>query len=83
MAIPAVRRAAERAGRVAVTGVVSECCVLSTCLSAIDLGCCVVYLRDACSGIDNARERAVLDVLDGLSPPHVTIMDTAEYLAER
>ena len=36
--IPEVRAAAEQADRVAVAGVVAECCVLSTVFSLIDLG---------------------------------------------
>lgn len=82
MAVPAVRRAAERAGRLVVAGVVSECCVLSTCMEAVDLGFHIVYLRDACSGIDASREAAVLHVLSALTPPHVTVTDVDSYLAE-
>lgn len=70
-------------GRVVLTGVVAECCVLATAIEAIDMGCHVVYLRDACSGVSEETEQAVLKVLEGLSPPHVTIMTTAEYLGEK
>lgn len=83
MQIPDVRWLAERAGRIILTGVISECCVLFTCMEAIDMGCQVVYLRDACSGDDPTKEEAVLTVLSGLVPLHVTIMDTDEYLSER
>lgn len=82
MRIPELRAAAERAGRVVLTGVMSECCVLSTCMEAIDMGCHVVYLRDACSGDDATMEDSVLTILKGLSPLHVTILDTTEYLQE-
>lgn len=81
MHIPALRDAAEAAERVVITGVVSECCVLSTCLSLIDMGCRVVYLKDACSGIDETYEAAVLKILDGMSPLHVDIMTAGEYLS--
>lgn len=82
MLIPEVRAAARTAGRIVVTGVVSECCVLATCMEAIDMGCHVVFLPDACSGVDSFTEEAVLRVLDGLSPPHVNILNTADYLYE-
>lgn len=79
---PEIRRAAESAGRIVLTGVVSECCVLSTCLEAVDLGRPVVWLRDACSGIDESYESAVQKVLSGLVPLHITVMETAAYLGE-
>lgn len=82
MPIPEVREAAETAERVVITGVVAECCVLATAMEAIDMGCHVVYLRDAASGVDDEAEAAVVKVLEGLSPPHVTVMTTAEYLKE-
>ena len=81
MHIPELRAAAEKAERVVITGVVSECCVLSTCLSLIDMGCRVVYLQDACSGVDAAYEAAALKILDGMAPLHVDIMTTGDYLS--
>ena len=57
MSIPEVRAAAEAAERVVLTGVVSECCVLSTAFAAIDMGCHVVWLKDAVSGFDRDKER--------------------------
>lgn len=80
--IPELRSAAARAGRVVLVGVMSECCVLATGMEAIDMGCRVVWLRDACSGADEPREEGVIDILEGLSPPHVQIMDTDAYLRE-
>lgn len=80
--VPSIRGAAASAKRVVLSGVVSECCVLSTCMEAVDMGCRVVWLKDACGGIDEAYEGAVSKILDGLSPLHVALMDTAEYLRE-
>ncbi len=80
--VPALRRAARRAGRLVVTGVMCECCVLASCLDAIDLGCHVLYLPDACSGDDAVMEERVRNVLKGLSPLHVTVLDTAAYVQE-
>ena len=46
-AIPEVVKAAKKARHLVISGVVAECCVLSTVLSAIDAGCKVIYLTDA------------------------------------
>ena len=82
MSIPEVRAAAEAAERVVLTGVVSECCVLSTAFAAIDMGCHVVWLKDAVAGFDRDKERGAELMLEGLSPVHTTLMTTEEYLGE-
>ena len=81
--IPELHTAAERAGRLVVAGVMSECCVLATCMEAVDMGCHVVYLQDVCSGDNAAMEASALNILKGLSPLHVVIMDTPDYIGER
>ncbi len=82
-----VRVAADRSmvhgGRIVLTGVVAECCVLSTFFEGTDAGYRFVYLTDACAGVDADSERAVQTILQGLSPLHVELMTTAEYIAER
>lgn len=82
-----VRVAADRSmvhgGRIVLTGVVAECCVLSTFFEGTDAGYRFVYLTDACAGVDADSERAVQMILQGLSPLHVELMTTAEYIAER
>ena len=84
MTVPEIREAAEqctvRGGSVVLTGVVSECCVLSTAFEAIDLGCPVVYITDACAGCSDDLEAAVVSVLAGLDYVQTTILDTAAYL---
>ena len=45
-AIPEVVKAAKKARHLVISGVVAECCVLSTVLSAIDAGCKVIYRYD-------------------------------------
>lgn len=82
LAIPEVLAAARRADRVIVTGVVAECCVLSTVWALIDAGIYTVYLTDAVSGFDVPKEDATKLVLSGLSPLHVAMMTTEEYLEE-
>lgn len=78
--IEEVREKAKMASCVIVTGVVAECCVLSTIMSLIDAGIYVIYLKDAVVGIDEKAEQATLTVLDGLSPLHMKIMKTEEYV---
>lgn len=81
--VPELRERALKAGRVVLTGVVAECCVLATAFDGIDLGCHVVYLTDAVSGFDVPKEQAAVLTLSGLSPIHTSIMTTDEYLKEQ
>ena len=83
LCVPQVRDACRRAKRVVVTGVVDDCCVLSTVFGLIDAGVYAVYLTDATSGLDKEKAAATRVVLAGLAPLHVKLMSTDEYLAER
>ena len=83
LAIPEVLAAAKKADRVIVTGVVAECCVLSTVLALMDEGIYVIYLTDAVSGLDVPKEEATKLIFSGLSPLHVKMMTTEEYLSEK
>ncbi len=84
MAIPEIREAARecmsRGGSLVLTGVVSECCVLSTAFSAIDMGIPVIYIRDACAGCGDEFEAAARTVLSGLDYVQTTILDADDYL---
>lgn len=82
LAVPALREQALTAGRAVVAGVVAECCVLSTVLALIDAGVYVVYLTDASAGTNQQTEDAVITILSGLAPLHLTLMTTEEYLNE-
>ena len=75
-----VKATTELASCVVVTGVVAECCVLSTVMSLIDEGIYVIYLKDAVAGADDDTENAVVKVLEGLVPLHLSILDTKEYM---
>ncbi len=75
-----IREKATNRSCVIVTGVVAECCVLSTVMSLIDAGVYVIYLKDAVAGIDETTEEATIKVLEGLSPLHLQIMTTEDYL---
>jgi nicotinamidase-related amidase len=78
--IPEIRKATCHADRVVLTGVVAECCVLSTAFALIDEGVKVLYLTDAVAGIDDETEMAAVKVLEGLCPTQVQLMTTKEYL---
>lgn len=80
LAVPEVRNAAKKASRVVIAGVVAECCVLSTVLELIDAGIYVIYLTDGVSGLTKEKEKATELILSGLSPLHLSLMTTAEYL---
>mgnify|MGYP001852968175 FL=1 len=80
--IPQVREAACKARRVIVTGVVAECCVLSTVLSAIDEGCPVIYLKDAVSGLTPRSEKETEEIVASFSPLHTAVATTEEYLSQ-
>ena len=83
LTIPEVRLAATQAERVVISGVVAECCVLSTVMALIDEGVSVVYLTDAVSGVSTDTQAAVELILSGMEPVHVRLMTTAAYLQEK
>ena len=69
-AIPQVRELAKHASRVVISGVVAECCVLSTALSAID----------AVAGLNATSRKEAENILSYLSPLHTELMTTQQYL---
>lgn len=77
-----VQKAAANASCVIVTGVVAECCVLSTVFDLINAGRYVLYVKDAIAGIDDETEAATIKVLEGLAPLHLRIVTTAELEKE-
>ena len=77
-----VLKAASEADRILLTGVVAECCVLSTMFEAIDLGYPVIYLPDCCAGQTPEKEARVMGICDSFAPVHMDIMDTDTYLSQ-
>lgn len=84
--VPEIKRAImdciEKKASLVLTGVVSECCVLATAFQAIDMGCPVIYISDACAGSSDELEEAVVNVLKGLDYAQTTILNTSEYLEQ-
>lgn len=79
----AAKNTIKNGGRVVLTGVVSECCVLSTAMSAIDLGCKIIYLKDAVAGSNKKSEKAAELIMHGMEPVHAKVMTSQEYLEEK
>ena len=83
LTIPEVLQAAKKAKRVVITGVIAECCVLSTVFELIDQGIYTIYLTDGVSGLDRPKEEATELILSGLSPLHLQMMTVEEYINEK
>ena len=66
--------------RLIVTGVSTDCCVLSTALAAADAGRFVVVPEDACAGLSEADHRRALDAM-ALYGPLITISSVDAVLA--
>ena len=62
------------------TGVSTDCCVLSTAVAAADAGVPVQVVADACAGVDEASHRKTLEVL-ALYAPLIEIVTSADLLA--
>lgn len=80
LTVPEILKRAKEVDRVIITGVVAECCVLSTVMHLIDEGIYCIYLTDGVSGFDIPKEKATELVFSGLSPLHLEMMTTQEYL---
>lgn len=62
------------------TGVSTDCCVISTALAAADAGATITLVTDACAGSTPENQQAALDVM-ALYPPQITLATTADVLA--
>ena len=76
----ALRSLLEGKKRVVLTGVVAECCVLSTMMEAIDLGYEVIYLYDCISGFSTETETMIRTLAESFSTIHTRVMSSTEYL---
>ncbi|RPE83037.1 nicotinamidase-related amidase [Curtobacterium sp. PhB137] len=61
------------------TGVSTDCCVLSTALAAADAGATVTVVADACAGASDADHERALDAMR-LYAPLITVVDSATRL---
>ena len=67
-------------GPLTVTGVATDCCVISTVLAAADDGASVTVVTDACAGSTDDNHAKALDVMS-LYAPLVSLTTTADLLA--
>ena len=73
---PIVGEAAE----LVVTGVSTDCCVISTVLPAADAGATITVVTDACAGSTPENHAAAVQVM-GLYPPQVTLATSPDLIA--
>ena len=76
--IDAVRKV--HAPHLLLTGVSTDCCVISTALAAADAGVFVTVVSDACAGSTASNHAAALQVMS-LYAPQISVVTTAEVLA--
>ena len=62
------------------TGVSTDCCVISTALAAADAGATLTVVTDACAGSTPENHEMAMGVM-ALYPPQITLATTAEVLA--
>jgi len=67
--------------RIAVTGVVAQCCVLSTVLGLVDRGIEILYLKDAVTAQHPNLVQMTETIVDSFSPIHTKIISTDKYLS--
>lgn len=79
---PELEAVVGRGAHVVLTGVATDCCVISTALAAADAGAHVTIAADACAGSTAENQAAALQVMS-LYPPQITMSDTAAVLAAR
>lgn len=77
---PELRRLTQDSAEIVLTGVSTDCCVLSTALAAADAGVAVRVVADACAGASEVDHQRALDAM-ALYAPLVTLTTVAEVLA--
>lgn len=65
---PELAEAVGPGGRLVLSGVTTDCCVLTTALAAADAGVQVQVVADACAGVDEASHQKTLDIMRLYSP---------------
>lgn len=76
-----LREVTSAAQTLVLSGVSTDCCVLSTALAAADAGIQVQVVADACAGVTRADHERALDVMS-LYTPLITLTSTAQVLGE-
>ncbi len=76
----AIEAVVGRGTPVVLSGVSTDCCVISTALAGADAGARLTVAADACAGSTTENHAAALQVMS-LYPPQITVSDTAAILA--
>jgi nicotinamidase-related amidase len=76
-----MERAFADSDEMVLTGVATDCCVLSTALAAADAGVRVRVVADGCAGSTDANHQRALDTMAGWAPPLIEITDSDTVLA--
>lgn len=79
---PELAAATQGSGTLVLTGVATDCCVLSTALAAADAGVAVQVVTDACAGATEADHQRALDAM-ALYAPLITLTTVADVLEPR
>lgn len=79
--VPQIMDTIENYGRIALCGVIAECCILATAEALIDAGAHVCYLKDAVSGQSSTNEDVVIKLMESFSPIHTKVLTVREYLS--
>lgn len=74
-----LERSIGRGTPVVLTGVSTDCCVISTALAGADAGGRITIAADACAGSSAENHEAALKVM-GLYPPQLTVADTEQCI---
>jgi nicotinamidase-related amidase len=77
---PELQAAVEHSHTLVLTGVSTDCCVLSTALAAADAGVQVRVVADACAGASENDHQRALDTM-ALYAPLITVTTVSELLA--
>jgi len=77
---PEIEQIVGHGASIVLTGVSTDCCVISTALAAADAGAHVTLAADACAGSTAENHAAAIQVMS-LYPPQITISDSATVLA--
>jgi nicotinamidase-related amidase len=65
---PELAEAVGPGGQLVLSGVTTDCCVITTALAAADAGVYVQVVADACAGVDEASHQKALDIMRLYAP---------------
>ncbi|MGH3463765.1 MAG: cysteine hydrolase family protein [Kribbellaceae bacterium] len=67
-------------GTMVLTGVSTDCCVITTALAAVDAGVHVRVVADACAGVDDKTHQQALDIMS-LYAPQLELTTVSDLLS--